>query len=310
MKNKNSRRDFIRKAAYGSLGPAAAGSFLLSCKSGGSSATSTEAASEAATKQVPNVGIQLYTVRDGMNADLKGSLQKVADIGYTHLELAGYSEGKFYGLAPAEFKKMVEDMGMTVISSHTGVEKGADMSIVQAVADAHAELGVKYCIEPWLIEERRVSIDSYKEVAEELNKIGEIMASVGIQFGYHNHNFEFDTVEGKIPYYDVLIPETDPDKVVLEIDLYWAKKAGQNPIEIFKKYPGRFALWHVKDMDDTEEQFFAPVGTGIIDYKEIFAHKEEAGMKYFFVEQDRTKGDDPFDSIQTSFTNLTTKILV
>jgi sugar phosphate isomerase/epimerase len=307
MKNKNSRREFIKKATYGGIGTAVASSFLLSCKTGTSNSV---AASGVNIKQNHNVGLQLYTVRDGMTADLNAALKKVADIGYSQLELAGYLDGKFYGHTPAEFKKMVEDLGMTVISSHTGVEKGADMSIMQKMADAHAELGVKYCIEPWLIEERRTSIDSYKEVAEELNTIGEIMSKVGIQFGYHNHAFEFDTVEGKIPYYDVLIKETEPDKVVLELDLYWAVKAGHNPIEIFKKYPGRFALWHVKDMDNTEEQFFAPVGSGIIDFKEIFAHKEAAGMKYFFVEQDRTKGEDPFESINTSYSNLTTKILV
>lgn len=282
---------------------------LYGCKNTGGQQAATTAA--AASGDVPPVGIQLYTVRDGIAQDLTSSLQKVADIGYKELELAGYADGMFYGLPPAEFKKMVEDMGMTVISSHTGVEiKGVDTSNAEAMAEAHAELGVKYCIKPWLVEERRTTIDSYKQVADELNTIGEIMAKYNIQFGYHNHAFEFDTVEGKIPYYDVLIPETDPKLVVLEIDLYWANKAGHDPVEIFNKYPGRFGLWHVKDMTDTEDQFFAPVGTGVIDFKRIFAAKETAGMKHFFVEQDSTReGVDAFDSIETSYDNLTNDIL-
>lgn len=309
MKNIKSRRNFIKSAAYGAAGTLAVSQLgLIACQGGSQKQAAT---GEAASSSEPKpVGIQLYTVRDAMQEDVRKTLEKVAEIGYKHLELAGYADGKFYGFEPSIFKSMVEDLGMKVISSHTGVEiKGVDLSNAESLAADHAELGVKYCVKPWLIEERRTTIDSYKQVAEELNLIGEVMSKYDIQFGYHNHDFEFDTVEGKTPYYDVLIPETDPELVVMEIDVYWATKAGQDPVEIFNKFPGRFGLWHVKDMTETEEQYFAPVGTGVIDFNRIFAAKEKAGMKYFFVEQDSTKVYAPMEAIEISYDNLTNKIL-
>jgi sugar phosphate isomerase/epimerase len=130
-----------------------------------------------------------------------------------------------------------------------------------------------------------------------------------IQFGYHNHNFEFETVDGITPYYDVYMKNADPKLVTFELDIYWATKAGQNAVDIFKKYPGRFQLWHVKGMEDSADKFFAPVGTGVIDYKEIFKYQDTSGMKYYFVEQDATRDNKPFDAIATSISNLKNKIL-
>ena len=256
------------------------------------------------TEETKEIGLQIYSVRNELKEDLEGTLKQIAKIGYKWLELANYNDGKFYDKSPGEFKKLIDDLGMKIISSHTGVEiKGVDMSNVEKLADAHAELGLKYVIKPWLVEERRVSADSYEKVAEELNKIGEVMKSRGLKFGYHNHDFEFENVEGQIPF-DILLSETDKELVTFEIDLYWIKKGGKDAIEYFKKYPGRFELYHVKDMDNTEESFFTEVGTGIINYKELFAHKDLAGMKYFFVEQDDFKNYSPLESVKISFDYL------
>src|SRR5664280_1323900 len=139
-----------------------------------------------------------------------------------------------------------------------------------------------------------------------------------IGFGYHNHDFEFDTVEGKVPYFDVFLPEIDKDLLTMELDLFWTTKAGQDPVEIFKKYPGRFQLFHMKDMLTKKAPIFttngvndfAPVGTGLIDFKRILAAKKTAGMKYMIVEQDNAGENKPFEAIKTSITNLVTKILV
>lgn len=295
MNNQN-RREFVMTVALGSVG-----TFLL----GKSSLASAEAAAK-----YPAVGIQLYTVRDALNANPREALEKVAKLGYKNLELAGYSNGKFYGMEPKEFKKVVEDLGMKIISSHTGVEvKGVDTGNAQKLAEDHNKLGVKYCIQPWMVQERRKSADTYKQFVSELNLIGEVMKKNGIQFGYHNHNFEFDKVDGITPFYDVFMKNADPKLVTFELDIYWATKAGQNVADIFKKYPGRFQLWHVKGMEDSADKFFAPVGTGVIDYKEIFKHQELSGMKYFFVEQDATRDNKPFDAIKTSIDNLNNKIL-
>jgi sugar phosphate isomerase/epimerase len=311
MKTAQSRRNFLRVSAAGALGA------LALSKTGFSNPLINSHLLLPDPKSF-GVGLQLYTIRDAMSKDVPGSLKKVSDMGYKHLELANYANGKFYGYSPQEFNKMVSDLGMDIISSHTEVEnKGITMDNAKKMAEDHAKLGVKYCIQPWVIEEARKTLDSYKKMVAEWNKVGKIVKDFGIQFGYHNHNFEFDTVEGKIPYFDIYMVEMDKDLITMEMDLFWTTKAGQNPIEIFKKYPGRFQLLHFKDMfTKTAPSFnvsstdFAPVGAGLINFKEIVAANNISGMKYFFVEQDSTKDGKPFDAIQTSITNLTSKILV
>jgi sugar phosphate isomerase/epimerase len=230
--------------------------------------------------------------------------------------MAGYSNGKFYGYSPAEFKKIVSDLGMVVLSSHSAVEsKGITVESAKQMADAHATVGVKYCIQPW-IEEADRSIEKYKKMIGDWNKVGEIMKGVGIQFGYHNHNFEFANINGVVPYYDVFLPEMDKNLITMELDLFWATKAGQDPIAMFNKYPGRFQLLHFKDMRTKQPPFFdvikddiCPVGEGVIDFTKIWAARKTAGARYFFVEDDNQGNGKPFEAIDTSIRNITTKIL-
>jgi sugar phosphate isomerase/epimerase len=303
MKTKPTRRDFLRISGAGALGALAFSEYSF----------------KAADPKSFGIGLQLYTIRDAMDKDLEGSLKKVADMGYKYLELAKYADGKFYGMEPKEFKKVVSDLGMVILSSHTQVEaQGITLENAKKMTEDHAKLGVKYCVQPWVVEEARKTVASFQKMAADWNKVGEIMKSSGIQFGYHNHNFEFGKVEGKVPYFDIFLAELDKDLVTMELDLFWVTKAGQNPVEIFKKYPGRFQLFHMKDMFTKQDPFytttgvtdFAPVGTGLINFKEILASKDIAGMKYMFVEQDQSREGKPFDDIRTSITNLTTKILV
>jgi sugar phosphate isomerase/epimerase len=317
MKTKQSRRDFLRISATGALGAIVLSQ--VSCKTAGKTSTVPSKSPSSIDPKSFGIGLQLYTIRDAMGTDVPGSLKKVSDIGYKYLELAGYADGKFYGYIPADFKKLVNDLGMEILSSHTQVEaQGITLDNAKKMAEDHAKLGVKYCMQPWVVEEARTTIASYQKMVADWNKVGAIMKENGIQFGYHNHNFEFNTVEGKIPYFDIFMKELDKDLVTMELDLFWTTKAGQNPVDIFKKYPGRFQLWHMKDMFTKQAPFFttvgvtdfAPVGAGLINFKEILAAKQIAGMKYMIVEQDSTKDGKPFDAIKTSITNLTTKILV
>ncbi len=309
MKTTQSRRNFLRMSATGALGAIALSQYSFNAVA--------HPTTPSVDPKTFGIGLQLYTIRDAMAKDVPGSLKKVSDLGFKYLELASYADGKFYGYQPAEFMKMVNDLGMEILSSHTQVEAlGITLDNAKKMAEDHAKIGVKYCIQPWVVEEARTTLDSYKKMAAEWNKVGGIMKEHKIQFGYHNHNFEFDKVEGKIPYYDVFMVELDKDLVTMELDIFWATKAGQNPVEMFKKYPGRFQLFHMKDMFTKEAPFykpatndFAPVGAGIINFKEILAAKKIAGLKYMFVEQDSTKDGKPFDSIKTSITNLTTKLL-
>jgi sugar phosphate isomerase/epimerase len=301
-KTLQNRRDFLRISAAGTLGMMILSP--LACK-------------KSIDRKRFGVGLQLYSIRDAMAADVPGSLQKIADMGYAYLELADYADGKFYGYTPAEFKKRVADLGMEVLSSHTQVEAaGITLENARKMADDHAELGVKYCIQPW-VEEVDRNLESYKKMVDDWNTVGSIMQNVGIQFGYHNHNFEFATIDGMVPYYDIFLADLDPGLVTMEIDLYWATKAGQDPVELFNKYPGRFKLFHLKDMSSAQEPYFdiikddiSPVGAGIIDFKRILAAKEIAGMEYLFVEDDNQGNGKPFEGVETSIRNLTTDILV
>lgn len=313
MKTKQTRRDFLRLSATGAMGAVVLSKGMFKTGLGTSSLIN-----QADPKSF-GIGLQLYTIREAMKMDVAGSLKKVSDIGFKYLELAGYENGMFYGIKPVEFRKMVNDLGMEILSSHTQVEiPGDPVDYAKKLADDHAILGAKYCMQPWVEEIDRHSIAGYQKMAAHWNQVGAITKRNGIQFGYHNHNFEFDTVEGKIPYFDVFMVELDKDLITMELDLYWTMKAGQNPVELFKKYPGRFQLFHMKDMATKQDPIFTtngvsdfvPVGEGLINFKEILAAKDIAGMKHMFVEQDITKDDKPFDAIKTSITNLITKILV
>ena len=312
MKTKQSRREFLRLSGTGALGA------IVILKNNWETVGKPTSEVIVADPKTFGIGLQLYTIRDAMGKDVPGSLKMVSDIGYKYLELASYENGKFYGYLPADFKKMANDLGMEIISSHAGVNpKGITSDEAKKMAEDHAKVGAKYCMQPYIADEDRKSIAGFQKMVADWNKVGRIMKDNGIQFGYHNHNFEFGTVEGKVPYFDVFLAEMDKDLMTMEIDLFWVTKAGINPIELFKKYPGRFQLFHMKDMYTKEAPFFktqssdfAPVGAGLINFREILAAKNIAGMKYMFVEQDSTKDGKPFDAIRTSITNLTTKILV
>lgn len=303
MSKLQNRRDFFKLSAAGALGLAVLGQY--GC------------APAAPNRKSFGVGLQLYTCRDAMAADVPGTLKKLSDMGYKNLELASYADGKFYGFAPKEFKKMVSDLGMDIISSHTSVEsKGITMDSAKLMADSHAEMGVKYCIQPWVNDEDR-TIEKFKQMIGDWNQVGKIMKEVGIQFGYHNHNFEFKNMDGIVPYYDIFMPEMDKDLITMELDLFWANKAGQDPVAMFNKYPGRFQLLHFKDMHHKQDPFFdvikddvCEVGAGVIDFKTILKSKDIAGMKYFFVEDDNQGNGKTFETLETSISNITTKILV
>jgi len=254
------------------------------------------------------IGLQLYTVRDAMQKDAAGTLAKVAAIGYNSVEAATYTgTEKFYGLGAKDFAALLKQNGLIVPSSHyrlgeektNGMEsKGTMLHEWDKAVDDAAEAGIKYMVCAYLSVDERKGLDHYKYVAEQLNKAGERCKKSGIQLCYHNHDFEFEKQNGEYPY-DVMLNNTDKDLVKFEMDIYWVVKANQDPVELIRKHPGRFPLWHVKDMDNTPQRAFTEVGNGIIDFKKIFTQSKKAGMKYFFVEQDKCPGS-PFDSITQS----------
>lgn len=249
-------------------------------------------------------GVQLYTVRDLMAADALGTLKKVAAIGYKKVETAGYDGSKIYGMAAAEFKQVLADLGLQNVSGHFMLKFFQEE--FEKHLDFWAESGLEYAVLPWLMPEQRATLDQYKEYADLLNACGEKAKSAGVKLAYHNHDFEFQELEGELPM-NVLLKRTDPGLVDIELDIYWTTRVGVDAVEFFRVNSGRVTMWHVKDMSKEADMRFAPVGTGRIDFKAIFEQAALSGMKHYFVEQDVS--DDPMASIQTSFTNLKTNIL-
>lgn len=256
-------------------------------------------------KRLNRFGAQLYTVRDQMALDPGNTLLRIREMGYQQVEHAGYDEGNFYGMSAEDFKTICYQRGLRVISGHvqTGFTQPSKQRTMvrnwDAALDDFKEMDQEYVVLAYLQELERKTIDDYKRIADLLNDCGEQARRKGIQMAYHNHAFEFEEIDGQIPY-EVLLERTDEKAVAMELDLYWVHKAGIDPVDLFKKYPDRFELWHVKDMDNSEEQFFTEVGSGVIDWKRIFEHAKEAGMRHFFVEQDETRIHDPLRSLQIS----------
>lgn len=256
------------------------------------------------------IGLQLYTVRDYMQKDPAATLAKVAEIGYTSVE-GTYAAGKFNTVAPNEFKKLLKQNGLIMPSCHyrLGEEKvdgqtpvGTILSGWEKAVDDAASVGQKYMVCAYLSESERGNLDHYKKIADDFNRAAEVCKKAGIQFCYHNHDFEFIQQDGKYPY-EILLDNTDKDLVKMEMDLFWITKANQDPIALINAHPGRFPLWHMKDMDKTSDRMFTEVGNGIIDFKKILTHASTAGLKYFFVEEDKCPGD-PYDSIKMSYTYI------
>jgi sugar phosphate isomerase/epimerase len=252
-----------------------------------------------------NIGLQLYSIRDSINRDVPGAIAKVAKMGYTFVEPAGYDNGKFYGMEPSAFKALCESNKLGVLSSHTGqaLPDSANWDKTMAWWDecinAHAALGVKFIVQPFMGREAYQSLDTLKRYCDYFNLIGEKCNVKGIRFGYHNHDKEFSTqLEGQT-IYDFMLANTDPSKVMFEMDLYWAVVGGVKPVDYFNKYPGRFELWHIKDKYE-----IGGAGT-IMDFASIWAGAPKSGMKYGVVEVEEYNFDE-YTSCQKSLDFLNT----
>ena len=244
-------------------------------------------------RRLDKVGLQLYTVRDQMKADFEGTLARVAEIGYQEVEFAGY-----FNHSPADVRAILDRHGLSAPSTHVG---DTSPDAWKASLDAAHAIGHEYIVVPWIPQEKRMTLDGWKQVAAEFNRAAQAAHDAGVQFAYHNHDFEFPKMEGQVPY-DILLQTTDPKLVQLEIDLYWITKAGQDPLTYFARWPGRVPLVHVKDSAGAPEHKMADVGQGKIDWKRIFAKQDQAGIKHFFVEHDQPP--QPFQDIAASYNYL------
>jgi sugar phosphate isomerase/epimerase len=258
-----SRRSFLKETAFAGAGALILPGFIR--------------IPERAPK-LKKVGVQLYSVRKEMMADAIGTLKKLGQIGYQEIESAQSDKGNYYGLEPKEIKKILKDQGMTLRSGHTHIDKNWQKSIDEA-----AEAGQEYIICSVLPSPGQ-TVENYQKSADMFNQAGEQCKKSGVLFGYHNHASEFDTSEGKA-LYDVLLDNTHPELVHMEMDLGWVIAAGKDPLAYFSKYPGRFPLWHLKDMSPTEKKS-VEFGKGSVDIVGLMKQAKQAGMKYYFIEQE------------------------
>ncbi len=261
---------------------------------------------------ITNVGLQLYSLREQLPKDVKGVIAKVAKAGYREVETYGFSKDSgYWGLKPKEFKALLDANNLYSPSGHYGIDqflKEGKTDDLHITIDAVKTLGSKYLTVPYLGEEYRKSPDDMKKLAEKFNKAAEVCKKAGIKFAYHNHDFEFKPISG-VRLYDVLLKETDKALVKFEADLYWVVRAKQDPIALFKKYPGRFVMFHIKDMDKNNNGLNTEVGNGAIDFKKIYAKGKIAGVEHVFVEQENFTNIDPYVSITKSAAYVKNNIL-
>jgi sugar phosphate isomerase/epimerase len=254
----------------------------------------------ASQPRIEKIGLELYTVRDLLKKDFEGTLAKVAKIGYKEVELAGYLNDLPKVNPPVKrLREILDSDGLSAPSSHVAYNMLSPENWPKVI-EASKVLGHEYIVNPSIDRELTKTSDGWKRAAETFNRAGEESLKAGIQLGYHNHVEEFKALpDGKLPY-DILLTECDPKLLKMEIDLGWAHEAKADPLAYFAKYPDRFPLVHVKDFDTKD--MMTEVGSGVIDWKAIFAKADLAGIKHYFVEHDQPMA--PMESIQKSYSYL------
>lgn len=253
------------------------------------------------------IGIQLFSLRDELKEGLDKVLEKIASAGYGSVEMFGFSnDGDFFKNKPSQVAEMLKKHKLVSPSGHYMLDLFDNNG--QQVVDAALALGHKYVVIQWFPPEQRSKLDDYKGIVERINKAALLCKENKLRMAYHNHEFEFIKYEGGVSGYDIIMKECDKNLVDLELDLYWVKYAKEDPIEIFKRDPGRFKMWHVKDMLGDDKHTQTEVGSGIVDFGTVFKNAELSGMEYFYVEQENlpVPGDA---NIKKSFDYVKGKLL-
>ncbi|MFK8161817.1 MAG: sugar phosphate isomerase/epimerase family protein [Lewinella sp.] len=252
------------------------------------------------------MGYQLFSIRDEMAKDPVATLKALKTMGYEDFEVYGFDEEEMsiYGLKPAEFKQVLSDLDLTVTSGHYGFSNHLDSApdVLKAFVDkcivCAKALDSKYITWPWIAPEQR-TLDNFKRMAPKLNAIGEQVAAAGLGFAYHNHGFEFEDHNGENGF-DVIVKETDPDLVKLQLDMYWLMhSSNRTPKELIAAQPGRYVMWHIKDMHKTSRDY-TELGNGSIDYKTLLPDPITSGLEYYYLEQGGNYAVDSVTSARES----------
>ena len=250
------------------------------------------------------IGLQLYSLRDSLPKDVKGILTQVGQAGFSEVETYGFSvKNGFFGTGGKDFKAMLDDNGLKATSNHFDFNNYIETDStenIKAYIDTANYLDSSYVTVPWISERLRgTTADDYKKLADKITKVAELCNAANLKLAYHNHDFEFEKF-GDSTGYEILLNNTDKNKVDFELDLYWVVRSGNDPLQLFKKYPGRFTMWHVKDMDKSNQDLNTEIGKGRIDFKAIFAEAKLSGMKHFYVEHETNYFPNPIESVKES----------
>jgi sugar phosphate isomerase/epimerase len=297
------RRDFLKQASLMLAGGLVVPQLLSSCA--GKTKPAADAAAATAQAASKYIGLQLYSLRDMVKDDgIQKVLEAVAKIGYKNLEAASYDDGKFYGLAPADFKKMVNDLGMKITSSHLSKAMSKDkkeqaevMAWWDKAIEAHNQLGVKYMVQPMMdYDEKTTTLDDVKQWCDYFSSVGLKTAAASIQFGYHNHDYEFKKIKDQV-IYDYMLQNVSKNHVFFELDVYWCMFGGGNVVDYMKKYADQIKVRHIKD----EKEIGA---SGKMDFKPIFDQAYANNIKDWYVEIEEYSNNDPLASCQQSYDYL------
>lgn len=252
------------------------------------------------------MGLQLYTVNENMNKDAVATLKAAKTMGYEDFETFGFDseKGTFYGYRSSEFKKILEELDLTASSGHFGFSSYLNKSdealkrFTDQCIQGAQEIGLKYITWPWTAPEQR-TMENFKMMPEKLNLIGEQVTAAGLGFAYHNHGFEFIDHQGET-WYDIILRETDPELVKLQLDMYWVMHSSNTtPKELIQNNPGRFVMWHIKDMDKVTRDY-TELGNGSIDYATILPDPKDSGLEFYYIEQGGNFTYSPMRSIADS----------
>ena len=276
----SSRRDFLRSSSFAAVG--------LSLPFGGKSSL---IESFTRYKSISTFGIQLWTVKEDMSSNAKDTLAKISANGYRLIESFEGQKGMFWGWKNTEFKKYMDDLNMSIVSSHCEIKKDFEKKAAEAAA-----IGMKYLICPYKGPQK--SIDDFKKFADDFNVAGEICKKNGIRFAYHNHDYSFKAIDGQVPQ-EVMMANTDKNLVDFEMDIYWVVAAGEDPKAWFTNHPGRFKLCHIKDLAKTAKGHESvQLGKGTIDFSSILKTGTSNGLKFYIVEQEAFTGTNPLESAE------------
>lgn len=263
---------------------------------------------QLAFQMKPNykLGLQLYTIRDAMAADPVGSLEEIKAMGFEDVEIYGYDAkaGTIYGYRPQEFRRVLDSVGLTASSGHYGFADLWDATETELVGFVDSCIDLAHILDSsyitWpVVRPEHCNPEGFRRLADRMNAIGDLVSTAGLCFAYHNHGYEFEDWGGGETGFDILLDRTEHKFVKFQMDMYWVVRSGQTPRQLVERAPGRFVMWHIKDMDRVSRDY-TELGQGCIDYTQVMPDPLRSGLEFYYLEQGGNFAHSSMDSVATS----------